>query len=114
MWSESNVHDDHDAVPSRRRALQAMRHQVLRVSRRQVPLVVRRAQAPLVLTRRQALRGIGLAGFGAVLASCGNRASGSTPVVTSCVLTPRQIEGPYFIDTGLLRSDITEGKPGSS
>jgi protocatechuate 3,4-dioxygenase beta subunit len=30
-----------------------------------------------------------------------------------CVLTPSQAEGPYFVDTGLMRSDIREGKPGA-
>jgi protocatechuate 3,4-dioxygenase beta subunit len=28
------------------------------------------------------------------------------------VLTPEQTEGPFFFDTGWLRRDITEGKPG--
>ena len=30
----------------------------------------------------------------------------------SCVLTPEQVEGPYFIDTGFERIDITEGSAG--
>lgn len=30
-----------------------------------------------------------------------------------CVLTPSQTEGPYFFETGLMRSDIREGKPGT-
>ena len=30
-----------------------------------------------------------------------------------CVMTPEQTEGPYYIDTDLMRSDITEGKPGT-
>jgi protocatechuate 3,4-dioxygenase beta subunit len=29
-----------------------------------------------------------------------------------CVLYPSQTEGPFFFDTGLLRSDISEGRPG--
>lgn len=36
------------------------------------------------------------------------------PLLSSagCVLSPEQTEGPYYIDTGLMRADITEGKPG--
>ncbi len=30
-----------------------------------------------------------------------------------CVLTPEQIEGPFYTDISLARRDITEGKPGS-
>ncbi len=32
----------------------------------------------------------------------------------SCVLTPEQTSGPFFLDTGLLRRDITEGVPGAA
>jgi protocatechuate 3,4-dioxygenase beta subunit len=41
-------------------------------------------------------------------------APGPTQVgaTTMCVLTPEQTEGPYYLDVGLLRSDITEGKAG--
>ncbi len=31
----------------------------------------------------------------------------------SCVLSPEQTQGPFFLDTGLLRRDITEGVPGA-
>jgi protocatechuate 3,4-dioxygenase beta subunit len=31
----------------------------------------------------------------------------------SCILTPEQTQGPFFIDTGLLRRDITEGFAGA-
>lgn len=31
----------------------------------------------------------------------------------ACVLTPSQTEGPYFFETGLMRSDIREGKLGT-
>lgn len=30
----------------------------------------------------------------------------------TCTLTPAQAEGPFFVDTGLVRSDLREGKPG--
>ena len=36
----------------------------------------------------------------------------SSPAGSSCVLTPEQTEGPYYIDVGLIRTDITEGRPG--
>jgi protocatechuate 3,4-dioxygenase beta subunit len=39
-------------------------------------------------------------------------AAGSPIAAGSCVLTPEQTEGPYYIDVGLVRSDITEGRPG--
>jgi len=45
---------------------------------------------------------------GAVLAGA-LRALPSTP---ACVLTTEQEEGPYYIDYGKMRSDITESKPG--
>ncbi len=31
----------------------------------------------------------------------------------NCTLYPEQVEGPYFVDGGLLRQDITDGKPGT-
>lgn len=40
-------------------------------------------------------------------------APASTPAQDgSCSETPAQTEGPYYLDLGLERSDITEGKPG--
>lgn len=30
----------------------------------------------------------------------------------TCNLTPAQVEGPFFVDTGLMRSDLRDGKPG--
>jgi protocatechuate 3,4-dioxygenase beta subunit len=45
---------------------------------------------------------------GAALAGA-MRAMPSTP---ACVLTTEQEEGPYYVDDGKVRSNITEGKPG--
>jgi protocatechuate 3,4-dioxygenase beta subunit len=45
---------------------------------------------------------------GAALASTA-RAMSTTP---ACVLTSEQEEGPFYIDYGQVRRDITEGKPG--
>ena len=36
-----------------------------------------------------------------------------TPAALDCVATPSQTEGPYYFDTGELRRDITESKPGT-
>lgn len=38
--------------------------------------------------------------------------SAPAAVTPMCVLTVEQTEGPYYIDVGLIRSDITEGKEG--
>lgn len=64
---------------------------------------------PLLLlanpSRRQVLR---LAGVAAVTAWWGGsvRAAADGAGVASCVVRPRQTAGPYFVDTGLERSDI--------
>lgn len=36
----------------------------------------------------------------------------ATPEQIDCVLSPRQIQGPYFIDVGLARGDIREDRQG--
>lgn len=53
----------------------------------------------------------------------GSGTSGSGSAVTTapvasettvaCVLTPETTEGPYYIDDALMRSDVTEGRPGT-
>ena len=94
------------------------------------------------IDRRRALGLLGTLGLGAVATACGggstktssassstttastastpstaatasSTASTATPVV-SCVLTPEVTQGPYYLDLNKLRSDITEGKPGTS
>jgi protocatechuate 3,4-dioxygenase beta subunit len=68
------------------------------------------------LTRRGSIVGFG----GFLLGLFGWRAAtsdGSGPAAVasgavSCVLTPEQTEGPYYIPGEKLRRDITEGKPG--
>jgi protocatechuate 3,4-dioxygenase beta subunit len=76
------------------------------------------------LTRRRALQLTGGLGLAAVVSACssdgGSAGSGAaatsfgTPSTTapSCVLMPELTEGPYYLDLDLLRSDITEGRPG--
>jgi len=68
------------------------------------------------LTRRGSLLGFG----GFLLGALGWRAAesqGAGPAAVasgqvSCVLTPEQTEGPYYIAGEKLRRDITEGRPG--
>jgi protocatechuate 3,4-dioxygenase beta subunit len=35
-----------------------------------------------------------------------------TPGICTCVVRPEQTEGPYYVDTGLERSDIREEREG--
>ena len=83
------------------------------------------------IDRRAALRLLGVVGLGTVAVACsdggssddgaaattggatsGARSSG-TATNTACVLTPEMTEGPYFVDGDAVRSDITEGRPGT-
>jgi protocatechuate 3,4-dioxygenase beta subunit len=68
------------------------------------------------LTRRRALGLLGSAGAVAVVAGCSRPTvpppTGGGPSNPACPLTPRQTEGPYFLDGEAVRSDITEGKAG--
>ena len=59
-----------------------------------------------LLSRRNLLRLLGLGGAASLLAAGGARALGSEAARTACVARPEQIEGPYFVDERLLRSDI--------
>lgn len=82
-----------------------------------------------ILGRRTVLRlasGLGVLGLGAVAAGRGARANGndggqdeSEPTDSEaallagvCSLAPSQTEGPYYLNLNLLRTNITEGKPG--
>ena len=84
------------------------------------------------LLRRDVLQGLGTLVVGAVVPGCNDSRTsvdagpdaridaasdaatdaGPDASVVNCVLTPTQVEGPFFLDTGLDRVDITEGKPG--
>src|SRR5262245_2128464 len=95
------------------------------------------------LSRREALTLLGAAGVAIVAAACSDGGSGdsatgsaagssasnstSTPATTGststagagtttvdCVLTPEMTEGPYYLADGILRRDVTEGKPGKA
>jgi protocatechuate 3,4-dioxygenase beta subunit len=58
-------------------------------------------------------------GAGGASGSAGSSDSGSGGSAGSadagtCTLYPAQTEGPYYLDLNLVRSDITEGKPGTA
>ncbi|WP_267361601.1 MULTISPECIES: intradiol ring-cleavage dioxygenase [unclassified Methylobacterium] len=40
------------------------------------------------------------------------KTAAAAPVPRSCVLTPQAVEGPFYFDPHLVRSDVTEGRPG--
>jgi len=64
------------------------------------------------MTREGALARLG-ALLGAVATMLGARVPATrAATVVSCILTPEQTEGPYYIAGEELRRDITEGKPG--
>jgi protocatechuate 3,4-dioxygenase beta subunit len=74
----------------------------------------------LPLTRRGSLLRLG--GFFAALLGAGGwkiaESDGAGPAAVasgavSCVLTPEQTEGPYYIPKEKLRRNITEGRPGA-
>jgi protocatechuate 3,4-dioxygenase beta subunit len=60
------------------------------------------------MNRRKAVGVLGSFAFGTVAAGWMRRAL-AQPV---CTLTPEQIEGPFYLDQGRIRDDISEGKPG--
>jgi protocatechuate 3,4-dioxygenase beta subunit len=71
----------------------------------------------LPFSRRQALTGLATAGAGVALAATPAAAATAptpahTPTSGMCRMTPQSIEGPYYIDPKLVRSDIREGKAG--
>lgn len=90
---------------------------------------------PTEVSRRQALTWLSAAGLAAVGVACSSKpdnetaatvdrststttaAAVATPTTTkavpSCVLVPEMTEGPYYISGEAVRSDITEGKPGT-
>jgi protocatechuate 3,4-dioxygenase beta subunit len=69
------------------------------------------------VTRRGSLLKLGGAGVAAALGWKAVEASGAGPAAVasgavSCVLTPEQTEGPYFLPGDKVRRNVTEGKPG--
>ena len=65
-------------------------------------------QTGRILSRREMLTWLGAAGV-AVLAGYAQRRAGAASAIaapSSCLVSPAQTEGPYFVDTRLNRSDI--------
>ena len=61
-----------------------------------------------LLSRRKMLTLLGAAGIN-MLTGCSSRGSGTREVngrILSCIVTPQQTEGPYFVDERLHRPDI--------
>src|SRR5262245_45967578 len=68
-----------------------------------------------VITRREALTTVA-AGIGAGCLLGSTRRAVAQPSLSGskvCVLTPESVEGPFYFDPKLVRSDITEGKHGT-
>jgi protocatechuate 3,4-dioxygenase beta subunit len=68
---------------------------------------------PLRFSRREAIATLGLTVAGAGLAASPAHSTGDTKdLPNGCALFPEAVEGPYYLDPRLVRSDITEGRPG--
>ena len=71
-----------------------------------------------LFTRRGALTAVAAIGGGLALGRSGSAQAKESPVAGQsgakvCILTPEAMEGPFYFDPKLVRSDITEGKPGA-
>jgi protocatechuate 3,4-dioxygenase beta subunit len=77
-----------------------------------------------VLTRRRVLAWLGGLGLAALIPGCADEGDSAAPTTATtttattattvdCILSPEQTEGPYYIDLDRVRSDITEGRPGT-
>lgn len=64
---------------------------------------------PSGLSRRAAL--IGLTASTTGLVGAGTASAATEP--GTCLVTPRSIEGPFYLDPRLVRADIDEGRPGA-
>lgn len=67
------------------------------------------------LTRRGSLIGFGGFLFGVLGWKAAGAGAGPSAIesgAVTCVLSPEQTEGPYYIEGEKLRHDITEGRPG--
>lgn len=79
---------------------------------------------PMPITRRQVLGALGAAGVGAAVACSESPTSPSTTTTTTtttttstnatCAVTPSETAGPYPSRTDMFRSDIREGRGGTS
>jgi protocatechuate 3,4-dioxygenase beta subunit len=65
-----------------------------------------------LMDRRRALEMLGGAGLSLAAAACMGGSSATTKTA-ACLLSPESTEGPFYLDTDLLRSNIAEGLPGT-
>lgn len=65
-------------------------------------------------SRRTALKMLSLTALGTGIIDIGSSAAHAAPVQSNgaCLLTPQSVEGPYYFDPKLERSQITEGHQG--
>ncbi|HET9638655.1 MAG TPA: intradiol ring-cleavage dioxygenase [Allosphingosinicella sp.] len=72
-----------------------------------------------LLGRRDIMTGMGAAALAPLLACAREPQAAATArpgrliAGTTCPLTPRQTEGPFYFDPRLVRQDIREGRPGA-
>lgn len=62
------------------------------------------------LSRRAAL--LGLSAAPSVVLAASRNAGAASPEPGACLLTPQSIEGPFYLDPRLVRSELAEGRPG--
>jgi protocatechuate 3,4-dioxygenase beta subunit len=73
---------------------------------------------PTRMTRRQALSLLAVSTGGALMSreafaqAAGGSGAGLITGAEVCVITPEAAEGPFYFDPALVRTDITEGRPG--
>lgn len=79
------------------------------------PPVARPNTGRLAPHRRQLLLGSAALALGAMrlrFPTTAGAQDAASPTTDLCVLTPELTEGPFYLDTDLVRADITEGTPG--
>lgn len=74
------------------------------------PIPMRRRE--MVALSAGALASIAFYGCGADEDEAARSVAGGTTSVPDCVLTPEQLEGPFYIDLAQVRQDIAEDRPG--
>lgn len=79
------------------------------------------AEEPMTkfLSRRQALKSALAAPVGSTILAQPATAASETPAAAAqppgqCILLPQAVDGPFYFDPRLVRSDISEGRPGAT
>ena len=69
------------------------------------------------IDRRQALSAFGVVSLGTLFAACGDDKVSTTErfgSTSNCTLTPEMTEGPFYFDADAVRSDIRDGREGTT